>query len=76
MKNENADDQLERVNSIIADRKRSLRDRRKRLVKSESRAVAASLMRDITALEEEVETLKIQQKALKRGIVLLDENQH
>ena len=60
---------LTQINTALADRKGQIRDRRKRLLKADGRETAEALERDIITLNADVDLLKIQQKALKRGIV-------
>lgn len=76
MKKEKADEQLKRVNSILAERKRMLRDQQKQLTKAESRGAADALSKMIQTLERDIDVLKVQQKALKRGIVLIEESEN
>ena len=60
---------LKQINAALTDRNDRIRDRRKRLSKADCRETAESLKREITILDADVGLLKIQQKALKRGII-------
>ena len=60
---------LTQINAALTDRNALIRDRRKLLLKADCRETADAIGSEVTALVAEVETLKIQQKALKRGII-------
>lgn len=60
---------LSQVNAALTNRNSLIRDRQKRLFKADSRETAEALKREIITLDADVELLKSQQKALKRGII-------
>ena len=78
MNRKRAEALLSRINTTLAERKNLINGRRKRISKASSREIAAALQREIDTIEADVEILKVQQKALKRGIIpddLADDNQ-
>jgi hypothetical protein len=60
---------LNRINATLTDCNNQIRETRRRLAKAESRDTATVLQCEIEAMSVYVDTLKGQQKALKRGIV-------
>jgi predicted nucleic acid-binding protein len=69
MKNDEAEAILARVNALATKRVRQVQALRKQLKKADSRATAAALEREIDTQASALDVLKIQQKALKRGII-------
>ena len=69
MDNNKAEALLARVNAALADHVKLIQQRRKRLKKSDSLATAEVVEREIDELITRVDVLKVQQKALKRGII-------
>jgi len=65
----NAAELLARVNAAIADHIKLIGDRRRQLKKADSRRSAAAIEREIETLAKRFDVLKVQQKALKRGII-------
>jgi hypothetical protein len=60
---------LARVNVLATERVRQVQALRKQLKKADSRATAEALEREIDTHASALDILKIQQKALKRGII-------
>ena len=60
---------LSRVKVALAEYTRLIQDRRKRLNKADSRSTAEALEQEIETLGARLDVLKVQQKALKRGII-------
>ena len=69
MKNDEVQALLARVNALVVERVRNVQALRKQLKKADSRATAEGLEREIDAHASVLDVLKIQQKALKRGII-------
>jgi hypothetical protein len=65
----NAAELLARVNAAIADHIKLIGDRRRQLKKADSRRSADAIEREIETLAKRYDVLKVQQKALKRGII-------
>jgi hypothetical protein len=69
MKIDEAETLLPRVNAVLAERVKYIQALRKQLKKADSRATAEALEREIDTHASALDVLKIQQKALKRGII-------
>jgi hypothetical protein len=69
MDKKNAQALLMRVNAALADRTKLVQERRRRLKKADSRSTAQALEREIEENVAKIDVLKVQQKALKRGII-------
>ena len=60
---------LARVNALIREHTKRIQELRKQLTKADSRATADAIEREIETNAANLDTLKVQQKALKRGII-------
>jgi hypothetical protein len=60
---------LNRINATLADQRRLIEEGQKRLNKAPNQKVARAIRIELENLHAQTEVLKIQQKALKRGIV-------
>ena len=69
MDDKSAEDLLIRINAVLVDQNKLVQNQRKRLKKADSRSTAAALEREIAVNVARIDVLKIQQKALKRGII-------
>jgi len=69
MDNKKAEALLIRVNTALADHTKLVQERRRRLKKADSRSTAQALEREIEENAAKIDVLKVQQKALKRGII-------
>ena len=69
MDDKSAEDLLIRINAVLVDQNKLVQNQRKRLKKADSRSAAEALEREIAVNVGRIDVLKIQQKALKRGII-------
>ena len=69
MSRKRAEALLNRINVTLAERNNLIKGRRKRMAKASDRETAAALQREIDTIGADVQILKAQQKALKRGII-------
>ena len=67
--NDRANQLLRQINSSLTKLNTLIDDRQKRLLKAGSRESANALKEEIAILGAEVATLKMQQKAIKRGVI-------
>jgi hypothetical protein len=69
MSRKRAEDLLHRITEKLAADRVRVRDQRKLLAKTTNRKTANVIQRDLTILGAKIEGLKVQRKALKRGII-------
>jgi hypothetical protein len=69
MSRKRAEDLLHRITEKLAADRVRVRDQRKLLAKATNRKTANVIQRDLTILGAKIEGLKVQRKALKRGII-------
>jgi hypothetical protein len=69
MDDKSAEHLLIRINALLVDQNKLVQNQRKRLKKAGSRSAAEALEREIALNVARIDVLKIQQKALKRGII-------
>jgi hypothetical protein len=60
---------LNQINATLAERRQFTMQTEKRIIKAPNQRVARALRSELEKLHAQTEVLKVQQKALKRGIV-------